>query len=187
MPPDPLTQLLRAADRTASSPPTAPADLPERIRQLARQRRRNLYRHSALAVALLAGLSIFLRPSGSSTPEYAHVPTTDRTPDATALRMELLAIRAEAEALRAEVLAARPAPARTHVRPAVTMDTVDDELERAAYLIVYQADRYHRELDLPKLAIASYRQTIDLFPKTRAAQTARDRLTELETPKGHES
>ena len=185
MEPNTLPQLLRQADREAGGPRPIAGDLPGRVRQLARRRRRILVRNGALAVGLVVTLGVLLGPQLRRQQESVSIPIANSS--APSLDNELLALKAEAESLRAEILAAQPAPARAIPRPVMVTRSVDDELERAAYLIVYQADRYHHELDMPESAIASYRQTIDLFPRTRAAQTARDRLSQLENTKGHQS
>jgi hypothetical protein len=61
---------------------------------------------------------------------------------------------------------------------------VDQQLEQAASLIVYQADRLRKEMNLPAEAIRSYRSAIELFPETRAAQAARARLDEMNASRG---
>jgi hypothetical protein len=58
---------------------------------------------------------------------------------------------------------------------------VNDQVDRAALTMVYQADRMYRELNLRESAVASYEQTIKLFPQTHWAHVAKDRLAELKT------
>jgi hypothetical protein len=184
---DPLIQLLHQADRAAGGPRAVVDDLPERVRQLARQRRRAKYQGSVAAIGLIVIAGVLIGPRLRGNTRTIATPNVNTAITVAALDQELLAIRTETEKLRAEILAAQPASVPTRARPPVTAPSVDEELERAAYLIVYQADRYHRELDMPASAITSYRQTIDLYPGTRAAQTARDRLCQIETTKGQPS
>ena len=47
------------------------------------------------------------------------------------------------------------------------MELADQELNRAAFTMVYQADRMYRELGLKDAAIRDYRQAIQAFPQTR--------------------
>lgn len=194
---DNLAQLLRRADRAAGGPSPLPGDLAERVRRLADQRRQVRVWGSAVAAALILVLSGL---AGTQFPR--HRPTLPDSPNIVAAptpTQELLAIKIEAERLRAELLAAQPVieepadhqptdPSDDPSPYVVTVaNSVDRERERAAYLIVYQGDRYGRELNMPESAIASYRQTVELFPRTRAAQTARDRLSQLENAKGTQS
>ena|SRR5437762_2977956 len=60
------------------------------------------------------------------------------------------------------------------------VDSVQLQRDRAALMIVYQANQYLRD-DHADLAIAAYRRTIELFPQTHWAEVARQRLRELET------
>lgn len=195
MEPDLLGQLLRQADRMAGEPPPVPADLAGRVRRLARQRRRAHTRNALVAAGLAVAIGALMRSHLPQHREPAPAPVAgDLDPS---VAQQLLAIKTEADQLRARLLAEDPAAppadpdsqAEPSDRPAgrsfAETNPVEQELERAAYLIVYQAERYQRELGMPESAVASYRQTIELFPQTRAARTARDRLTQLEPVKGN--
>jgi hypothetical protein len=61
------------------------------------------------------------------------------------------------------------------------------QVEETASILVHHAERLHRTFDLQASAIDSYRRTIDLFPQTRSAQTARARLVELLAKQGDSS
>ena len=112
-----------------------------------------------VAVGVVAALAVLIAPRLQGDHNGTPAPSHDVA--ASTIADELLAIKTEAEQLRAEILAAQPAPAPKPVRPPEAAPSVDEELERAAYLIVYQADRYHRELHMPQSAVTSYRQTIN--------------------------
>ena len=64
------------------------------------------------------------------------------------------------------------------------LDEIQEQVEKAAFITVYQADRMYNELGLPESAIESYEQAIKLFPNTRAARTARNRLADIGRDKG---
>jgi hypothetical protein len=54
------------------------------------------------------------------------------------------------------------------------------EMDQAAYVLVSQADRMCRELDLCESAAVKYRRVVALFPESCWATVARQRLNELE-------
>lgn len=55
------------------------------------------------------------------------------------------------------------------------------ELEKAALIILQQANRRYDELNLKASAIEEYRQVIEYFPSTLGAREARERLAQIET------
>ncbi len=61
--------------------------------------------------------------------------------------------------------------------PLVEMAFEDD---KTAFVMVYQADRLYRELNLRDSAVETYNRVIELFGETRWAQVARERLSEIE-------
>ena len=95
------------------------------------------------------------------------------------LRVELASLGSENKNQTLAAVEPFPEPASHEAR--------ELQLERAASLIVYQGDRYYRELGMHGQAEASYRQILNHFPNTYAAQSARARLTELENEKGNRS
>jgi hypothetical protein len=64
--------------------------------------------------------------------------------------------------------------------PLVEMAFEDD---KTAFVMVYQADRLYRELNLKDSAVETYNRVIELFGETRWAQVARERLSEIEKSK----
>ncbi len=61
------------------------------------------------------------------------------------------------------------------------------QLDRAAFTIVYTADRLRQDAGLLEAAVEQYEQALKLFPETRSAETARRRLTEIKIEKGEVS
>jgi hypothetical protein len=58
-------------------------------------------------------------------------------------------------------------------------DPVMRERERAALALLDHADRLRRDLKQADAALATYRRTIELFPDTRWAHVARQRIDQL--------
>jgi outer membrane protein assembly factor BamD (BamD/ComL family) len=61
------------------------------------------------------------------------------------------------------------------------MEEIKRQADKAAFTLVYQADRFYRELNQTDSAVESYEQVIRLFPESRWADEARKRLAEIRT------
>lgn len=61
-----------------------------------------------------------------------------------------------------------------------TLQEVQEQVEKTAFIMVYQADRMYRELNQRDSAIRTYERTIELFPQTESAEVARQRLSEIQ-------
>jgi len=57
---------------------------------------------------------------------------------------------------------------------------IEQEVDRTAFLLIYQADRLYRELNQTESAVAAYKELIQLFPNNRWADVARERLSQIE-------
>ena len=82
----------------------------------------------------------------------------------------------EREKQRARLTKAR----RRLVQLPNALEEVREEAERAALTIVYTADHKYNELNLKESAIADYHRAVELFPKTKWAGIARERLSKIE-------
>ncbi len=199
---DPLIDLLRAADRAAGRPPRMPNDLAARVRRAALVRERPRMGIGLVAASLVfaAGLIWVIQTARPITPAkqgktLAEARTADF--DEASLRTEIARLRAQAEAQLAVIdrlhanqkrraqLAALRRPLtgtlRSYPRP------VRDELENTAFVIVNHADQLRDELGLNDAAQRSYRRAIQLFPDSRWAEVARQRLNESEHTQGETS
>jgi len=201
---DPLEKLLRRADALAGLPSALPADLPRRVRHLAERRRRVRIAGSAAAAACLAAFLLLYgvpapRPDGGDgvvqvTPQHEAQPG-EALADAEWVRAEIARLRAEGD-LRMEIVRrilaiqqqqARLAELERELAQPDPLRLAQAQVEEAASILVHHAERLHRTFDLQASAIDSYRRTIDLFPQTRSAQTARARLVELQAKQGDSS
>lgn len=196
---DRLADLLRETDR-ALPPPTGRPDLAARVRRRAAQHRivRRTGGALAAAIALALGATFAFRaashkaapPETPMRPDAVQVAIADSQEELAQLRAELDQLRAEADSTLAIIEAVKTQQQQRARAAAIAQASSDpqeqirQELDRAAFTIVYQADRMYRELGLKQSAIRDYRQTIELFPGTPAAQVARERLTQIETNQG---
>ncbi|MBN1505655.1 MAG: hypothetical protein JW955_02350 [Sedimentisphaerales bacterium] len=57
---------------------------------------------------------------------------------------------------------------------------IERQVDKTAFILVYQADRLYKELNQTDSAVAAYKEVIQLFPANRWAEVARERLAEIE-------
>lgn len=60
------------------------------------------------------------------------------------------------------------------------LEEVRKQVDKTAFILVYQADRLYNELNQTDSAVENYNRVIELFPENRWAKVARQRLTEIE-------
>jgi len=63
------------------------------------------------------------------------------------------------------------------------LEEVQNQVDKTAFVLVYQADRLYRELNQTDSAVENYNRVIKLFPENRWAKVARQRLSEIERRK----
>jgi len=187
-------QLMRQADEAFGGPRVGPADLSQRVRRQARRQHQVKVFGAAAAAVLVLSLSTvaWVNRCGRTGPAPTETPIVaadGRTPVSVAeLQMNTERLREEIrtgceavqEVLKRQEFEQRLAALRKQAE-ADPLKAVTDQLDRAALTMVYHADRMYHELNLRESAVASYEQTIKLFPQTHWAQVAKDRLAELKT------
>ena len=65
-------------------------------------------------------------------------------------------------------------------RPSAPVMDMRMERDRAALMLVYDADQHAKD-NHPAEAIAAYRRAVELFPNTHWADVARQRLKDMQT------
>ncbi|KPK77145.1 MAG: hypothetical protein AMJ79_04275 [Phycisphaerae bacterium SM23_30] len=204
---DDLKQLLIQTDR-AAGPAVAPrADLASRIRHLDRRRRRitMISEPIALAAGLMLAMGIFFwtgkKPISIAKPQAVppelvqntgipEVPTTTPDTKAELAQMSLALVQLQAEA-ETQMLVVRQLRAweRQQARLAELerqlaaipdpLEEVRRQVEQAAYTMVYHADLKYNKLNLKDSAIQDFQRVIKLYPQTRWAQVAQNKLSEI--------
>lgn len=66
------------------------------------------------------------------------------------------------------------------------MQQVERQVDKAAFVLIYQADRLYKELNQTESAVAAYKEIIQLFPTNRWAEVARERLAEIDKHKSEQ-
>jgi hypothetical protein len=56
---------------------------------------------------------------------------------------------------------------------------VEQQVDRTAFVMLYQADRLYKQLRRTESAVEAYKEIIQLFPENQWAEVARERLSEI--------
>lgn len=67
------------------------------------------------------------------------------------------------------------------------LEEVRQQVDKTAFILVYQADRLYKELNQTESAVENYNRVIKLFPENRWAKVARQRLEEIENKKSNKT
>jgi hypothetical protein len=179
---DKIKSLLQKADRMAGQPAHVPANLVAAVRRRARQRRfmRFAAPLAAAAMVLIAfGIYHLLRTPANDTREQIRLAAlkveveqlrvqTDATLKLVREVIENQRRRSQLQALEAK-LASIPDP----------LEEMQRQADKTAFILVYQANRMYDELDRKDSAIQTYNRVIELFPQSKWAEVARQRLLEM--------
>ena len=175
---DKIKNLLQKADQTAGRPVPVSVDLSAVHRSANRRHVANLAVRIAAAAVVVTALGIWSFNAKKTRDQQRIV----------ALEIQIEQLQAQTDAtlnfirevleedrkqrrlneLRAQ-LASIPDPARQ----------IQKQVDKTAFILVYQANRMYRELDQKDSAIKAYNRVIELFPQSRWAEEARQRLSEI--------
>ena len=178
-----IKELLHSADAAAGAPRFDRVSAAGIRRRLRRRRVVTLGVPAAAAAVLLVGAclwTVFKRPR-ISTPETPpprivalaeQIEQLQAQTDATLRLVHEVLERDRAErhlaALEAE-LASIPDPMRE----------IERQVDRAAFGMLYYADRLYNELSQTESAVEAYQEIIQVFPDNQWADVARERLSEI--------
>jgi tetratricopeptide (TPR) repeat protein len=179
---DQIRQLLVGAD-AAAGPPAFHRVTAAGIRGQVRRRRFVRVAAPIAAAAVLAvavALSVIWTQAERSQPEPPRIASLEeqvrrlqaQTEATLKLVQEVLAQDRQQRrlaALEAE-LASIPDPIRE----------IERQVDKTAFILVYQADKLYRELNETESAVQAYKEVIELFPTNQWAQVARERLSQIE-------
>jgi len=59
------------------------------------------------------------------------------------------------------------------------LEEIQQQVDKTAFILIYQADRMYRELNQTESAVETYKRVIQLFPENQWAQVARERLAQI--------
>jgi hypothetical protein len=186
---DQLTKLLQQTDRMAGQPTQVRVDLSDIHRRAKRRRIITIAGPVATAAVLMVALGIWsatLRIP-QTTPEQKKIASLEeqveqlqaRTDAAMSLIHDIL--EQEQRQRRLEELNAQLASIPDPI------EEMQKQVDKTAFMLVYQADRLYRELNQTSSAVEAYNRVIRLFPENRWAQVAKQRLAEIENKKPNQT
>lgn len=184
---DKIKNLLQEADRMAGSPEAVSANLSAIVRRRAHRRHLRISLTAPLAAAavilIAAGIwNLSIRTTETTIDQEKIVSLEKqleqlqtRTDAALKLIQEVLVADHKKDSLNEleAQLASIPDP----------LEEIQKQVDKTAFILVYQADRLYRELNRMDSAVEAYNRVIKLFPKNQWAQVARERLLEIDSRK----
>ena len=184
---DKIKNLLYEADQTAGGPVPVSANLAAAVRQRANRRNiANLVVRIAAAAVVLFALGLWSYTAKKARDQQRIV----------ALEKQIKQLRAQTDAtlnLVREVLENDRKQRRLNELQAQLasysdpLQEIQKQVDKTAFILVYQANRMYRELDQKDSAIQAYNRVIELFPQNRWAEEARQRLSEIKNNQLHNS
>ena len=180
---DRIENLLRTADQMAGPAKPVYANLTAAVRRRAhRRRKRNLVASVAAAATILIAVGVWsLVTRTTETPQdqkrlvsiETQLAQLQARTDAT-LKLIQEVLEKERQQRKLAELEAKLASIRD------PLEEVQEQVEKTAFILVYQADRMYQDRNQKDSAVQTYNRVIELFPQTRSAQTAKQRLSEIQ-------
>ena len=180
-----IRNLLQDADRAAGRPREVSIGL-SAIRQRARRRRliRFVVPASVAAAVLVAlGLWGYVSEPFESAPEQQRIASLENQVEALQARTDA-ALRLVRELLEDERRQRRLDELQAELASiGDPLEEIRKQVDKTAFMLVYQADRMYRELGQEQSAVQTYKRVIELFAESPSAEVARQRLSEIEKHK----
>ena len=182
---DEIKKLLQNADKTAGGIAPVIVNLPAIRRRAGRKNIIMLVAPLASAAVLMVALCIL-------APVFRTTEPTEEQKKITLLETRIKQLQARTDAalgLIQEVLEEERRQSRLdelNARLASIPDPLEEvqnQVDKTAFILVYQADRLYRELNQTNSAVENYKRVIELFPENQWAKVARQRLSEIENKK----
>jgi CRISPR/Cas system CSM-associated protein Csm2 small subunit len=176
---DKIKNLLYEADQTAGGPAPVSVDLSAIRRRANRRQTVNLASRIAAAAVVLFALGIW---------SYTAKKTRDQQ-RIVALEMQIKQLQTQTDAtlnlIRDVLDEDRKQRHLNELRDQLAsysdpLEEIQKQVDKTAFILVYGANRMYRELDQKDSAIQAYNRVIELFPQSRWAEVARQRLSEIQ-------
>lgn len=182
---DKLKNLLQDADRAAGRPTPVSIDLPVLRRRAGRRRVIRIAFPVSAAAAVLVALGLWAYMGGLAKPktEQERIASLENQVKALQARTDA-ALKFVHEVLEDERRQRRLDELQAELASiGDPLEEIREQVDKTAFMLVYQADRMYRELGLKKSAVRAYDRVIELFPESPSAKVARQRLSEIKKHK----
>ena len=180
---DKIKNLLQQADQTAGQPAEVSVNLSAIRRRANRRRLVSLAAPLTAAAVVLIAAGIWAMRTAVITREQEKIVSLENqvkqlqaSTDA-AINLIHEVLEEEQKQRRLDELEAQLASIPD------PLEEIQKQVDKTAFILVYQADRLYRELNQTDSAVENYLRVIELFPKNRWAKVARQRLSEIEKQK----
>jgi len=187
---DKITNLLQEADQTAGLPAPVSANLSSVVRHRAHRR------HFINLAAPIAAAAVVLIAAGIWN--FRTTKTRQEEKKIALLETQLQQLQAKTDAALNLIQAVLEEEQKQNQLAEVDelgkleaqlasipdpLEEIERQVDLTAFYLLGQADRLYRELNRTDSAVETYNRLIELFPKNRWAQEARQRLSEIESKK----
>lgn len=174
---DKLNQLLKQADKANELLPLDAACLSLAVRRRLRRRKQTLRCGMAAAAAILIVACVFGQRQYQLYQKQRQIVRLEqdiedlnhRTEQTLALVQEMLARQEQQDELR-----------KLNRQLTGYENSIQQEIDETAFILVYQADRMMEKYNNKDIAIDYYRKVVEQFGDTPSAQTAKERLIQIE-------
>jgi tetratricopeptide (TPR) repeat protein len=182
-----IKKLLQQADNTAGGPALVHVNLSAIRRQANRKKRMILFAPLATAAVLMVAMGILALRFRNTGP-------TEEQKKIALLESQVRQLQARTDAafnFVQQVLEEERRQSRLDKLEAQLasipdpLEEVQKQVDKTAFILVYQADRLYRELNQTDSAVENYKRVIELFPDNRWAKVARQRLSEIKNEKSN--
>ncbi len=179
---DKIQNLLQKADQIAGPPDSVRVNLSDIRRRVKRRYLKYSIAPLSTAAVLLiaAGILYFITKTPETIPEQdkkivsleSQIKKLQASTD-TAINLIHQVLEQERRQSRLDELEAQlaniPDP----------LEEIQQQVDKTAFILIYQADRLYRELNQTESAVETYKRVIELFPENQWAQVARERLAQI--------
>ncbi len=182
---DMIKKILHEADRAAGSPAPVNINLPD-IRRRA-NRRRVIHSAAPLSAAAVILIAFSIWNTVINTTN-----TTQEQEKIASLEVQIQQLQASTdtainlihEVLEEEQKQSRLDALQTQLASIPNpLEEIRKQVDKTAFILVYQADRMYKELNQTDSAVETYKRVIKLFPENQWAKVARERLAEIKKSK----
>jgi tetratricopeptide (TPR) repeat protein len=183
---DKIQNLLQEADRMAGQPKPVPAHLSALVR------RRAEHRHTVHIFIPYATAALVVLTAGVLTLTFRNIKQTQDQKKIAVLEDQIKQLQTKTDAalnlLQNAIEEERKQNQLTELETELAsipdpLEEIQKQVDKTAFILLYQADRMYRELNQTSRAVETYNRIIELFPKNRWAQVAQQRLLEIENRK----